>query len=339
MKASPLRYRRKARGFTLAEFMVAVTIGLIILAAVSSVYVSSGQTFRANDNLARVQENTRIAFDFMSRDIRQAGYSGCALQGSSISFNNVLNNSSNVLWDFYNPVYGYTATSSTAWNVTPDSVITSPLGGRDILVVRSLDEGGGSITAQGGSTGALTVDGQSGITAGDILLASNCTSTSVFEATAVTASGGNLAISHAAVASPAPGNSTNDLYVTFAGGDIRRVSTKIYYVGTGASGIPALFVRKSTDTAAQELVEGIDGMKIMYGVDTNSDAQADTFMSAADAETGGWWLSVVSVQITLQTISYENNVAVTAQSNALGTSTDKRLHQQMTTTISLRNKN
>jgi type IV pilus assembly protein PilW len=117
--------------------------------------------------------------------------------------------------------------------------------------------------------------------------------------------------------------------------DVRRVSTKIYYIGTGANNIPALFVRRSNETASQELVEGIDGMSISYGVDTDNDHAANSYQ-AANLVTN--WTQVVSVQITVWAISPENYVATASQSNAAGTSTDKRQRQQMTMTISLRNR-
>ena len=336
MIASHLRHGRKARGFTLIEFMVAMTISLIVLAALSSIYVSSGQAFRSNDNFARIQENTRIAFDLMSRDLRQTGYMGC--NSNTATIKNVLNSPTGLLWNFGTPVYGYQSQASS-WNVTPDAVITgpAPIAGlnHDILVVRSLDDGGGVVTDNTSSTGTLTVSGQSGITAGDILVTSNCELTAIFQATAVTTSSGSDVITHAAGTTVTPGNLSNSLNTTFKNMDVRRVSSKIYYIGTGANNIPALFVRRSNETASQELVEGIDGMSISYGVDTDNDYAANSYQ-AANLVTD--WTQVVSVQITLWAISPENYVATASQSNAAGTATDKRQRQQMTMTISLRNR-
>lgn len=338
MKASHLRHGHKARGFTLAEFMVAMTISLIIIGALSSIYVSSTQSFRSNDNFARIQENSRIAFDLMSRDLRQTGYTGCNSDQKTIK--NVLNSSSGVMWNFAAPVYGYESLASS-WNVTPDAALTGPVPtaglNHDILVVRSLDDGGGTITDNTSSTGTLTVTGQSGITAGDILVTSNCSMTAIFEASAVTA-GSSDVITHATGTGVTPGNQTDNLNATFKNMDLRRVSTKIYYIGTGANNIPALFVRRSNETASQELVEGIDGMSVVYGVDTDANQAADSYQSADAVTTDDNWAKVVSVQITLWAISPENYVSTSSQTNAAGTASDKRQRQQMTMTISLRNK-
>jgi type IV pilus assembly protein PilW len=336
MNASHLRHGRKARGFTLAEFMVAMTISLIVLAALSSIYVSSGQSFRANDNFARIQENSRIAFDLMSRDLRQTGYSGCI--GSSTQLTNVLNSSTNLIWDYTRPIYGYESTSS-GWNLTLDPTISGPapiIGeNHDILVVHSLDDGGGVVTAQASATDPLTITGQSGISVGDVLMTSDCSTTVVFQASSVTTSGASDIIAHAAATGSTPGNSTTNLGFTFKNKELRRVSTKSYYIGTGANNIPALFVRRSNETTSQELVEGVDGMSITYGLDSDANYATDNYQTADNVTD---WTKVMSVKITLTAISPENYIATATQSNAAGTATDRRQRQQMTMTISLRNR-
>ena len=65
------------RGFSLVELMVAMLIGLIILAAVVQIFVGSNATYRLDEGLARVQEGARFSMDFLAKDIRMAGYMGC----------------------------------------------------------------------------------------------------------------------------------------------------------------------------------------------------------------------------------------------------------------------
>ncbi len=64
----------KQQGLTLIELMVALLISLLIMAGLFTVYQSNQRGFRLNDGLTRVQENGRFALDFLSRDIRQAGF-------------------------------------------------------------------------------------------------------------------------------------------------------------------------------------------------------------------------------------------------------------------------
>ncbi len=62
------------RGLTLIELMVALVISLLILAGLFTVYKSNQRGNRLNEGLMRTQENGRFAVDFLSRDIRQAGF-------------------------------------------------------------------------------------------------------------------------------------------------------------------------------------------------------------------------------------------------------------------------
>jgi len=68
----------RARGFSLVELMVALVIGLLVLAAVSTVMVNSKKNYTVQDSLARLQENARFAVDFITRDLRMSGHFGCA---------------------------------------------------------------------------------------------------------------------------------------------------------------------------------------------------------------------------------------------------------------------
>ena len=73
---------QKHFGFTIVEIMVAITLSMILIAGVIQVYLSSKESFRVQHELARIQENQRIAVDFLQRDISKAGfvpYNGAAL--------------------------------------------------------------------------------------------------------------------------------------------------------------------------------------------------------------------------------------------------------------------
>jgi type IV pilus assembly protein PilW len=62
------------RGFTLVELMVALVISLVLLAGVIQVYLSSKQSYRLQDNVARIQESGRLTTEILTRYIRLAGY-------------------------------------------------------------------------------------------------------------------------------------------------------------------------------------------------------------------------------------------------------------------------
>lgn len=69
-----IRFPRAARGLSLVELMIAMTIGLIILMAVSSGYLSGLAMQRTHTDVSHLQESGRFAFDLLSRAARHAGY-------------------------------------------------------------------------------------------------------------------------------------------------------------------------------------------------------------------------------------------------------------------------
>ncbi len=73
-------------GFTLVELMVGMTIGLVLLLVIGSVFVSSRQVFREQEDNARVQEGGRFALEIIGRSIKQAGYVEMPFTGFKVAF-------------------------------------------------------------------------------------------------------------------------------------------------------------------------------------------------------------------------------------------------------------
>lgn len=67
------RMQGTAQGFTLIELMIAMVLGLLVLGAALAVFQSNQKTFSANEGQNRVQENARIAYEMMGKDIRRWG--------------------------------------------------------------------------------------------------------------------------------------------------------------------------------------------------------------------------------------------------------------------------
>lgn len=74
IKKNPIVNFRSENGFSLIELMISITLGSILMAAVIQFVFSSKKTFNLNEDVARIQENARIAMDLLAQDIRMAGY-------------------------------------------------------------------------------------------------------------------------------------------------------------------------------------------------------------------------------------------------------------------------
>jgi prepilin-type N-terminal cleavage/methylation domain-containing protein len=66
--------KNKESGFTLVELLIAMTIGLIILAALSSTFLMQRKIYDVQEQIVEMVQNARAAMDIMTREIRMAGY-------------------------------------------------------------------------------------------------------------------------------------------------------------------------------------------------------------------------------------------------------------------------
>lgn len=339
------------KGFTLIELMVAMTLGLIVVIGVSSAYLGSKQSYRVNENLSRMQESARYAFDLLAKDIRMSGYFGCA--GADITPVNTLNNPTAFAWNLGQAIYGYEATSSSAWTpvlpatTDPSYGPTSPLGGRDIVVVRGIYDSGIRVLQHPGGnppgSADLKVSANSSLNAGDIVMVTDCLAAAIFQITNINTSGGfdNSVHNEGTLSGIIPGNATKQLGKEYTGGQILKISTRSYYIRNNTAGVPSLY-RRQASADAEELVEGVEDMQILYGVDDSGDYAADRYVAANTVESDGKWGNVVSVQVTLLMRSLDNGLVNTAQTyhynGANTTADDRRLREVFSTTITLRNR-
>jgi prepilin-type N-terminal cleavage/methylation domain-containing protein len=67
---------RRARGFNLPELMIALALGLFLLAAFLSIVARCRDQFTANESIARLQDGARGALAALTDDIEHAGFYG-----------------------------------------------------------------------------------------------------------------------------------------------------------------------------------------------------------------------------------------------------------------------
>jgi type IV pilus assembly protein PilW len=302
---------RSQRGLTLVELMIAMILGLFLIGGLLQIFISSKQTYRMQEALSRLQENGRFAIDFMTRDIRLAGFKGCSSR-SYAAMPPVLNQATAFLYDFNTAIQGFEANpANNTWTPSMVAAISDsePLGGSDVIAIRRADEQGFAVTAQGANTLTLddTVSGTNpNLTASNanltasldnfinagflnssrvnncaIVVVSDCADAAVvFQISAVNVnvlgySKGNCMSGSKTIL---PGNDFINLPVTGVGSQVFPINTISYYVKT-ADNQPSLY-RGIGDNAAQALVEGVENMEILYGVDTDADVNSPNYGTA-----------------------------------------------------------
>lgn len=287
------------QGFTLVELMVALTIGLIIMAAVSTLFVSSKRTYTSQDQLSRLQENARFAMQFIMSDLRLAGYYGCLDDVTSENVFSAVNSTALAYTVNQSAVEGL---ENAAGNWLPSGISDIPAGiraGTDAVLIHMADPGtSAALTARMANTSAvLTVASTANFNTGDTVMVADCARADLMQVSGKT----GTTISHATGNPPAPGNLKATLSKEYdSPASIMKFITRRYYILDNGL-IPSLY-RDDNGGAAQELVQGIEQLQILYGVDTDDPLDGvpnkyvkATSVSATNAKYG--WSAVVTVRL------------------------------------------
>ncbi|MFQ5487383.1 MAG: PilW family protein [Gammaproteobacteria bacterium] len=335
----------RQHGMTLVEIMVALTISMVLLTGVVEIMLSSKQTYRIQEGLARLQENARFASQFLSEDLRMAGFSGCS---SAAAPNNIsdLNGDGipDASFDFSTDGLQGFEYADLPINLTATDTLTSAevAANTDIIVLMY-----GSANESLQLAGNLTADNaniqltQTNIfDANDILFITDCTNSDIFAATNVSNGGAKTTIAHA--------NSVNiDNKLSKAYGTDTMVMSLVkvaYYIGTNAAGIPSLFRKRmvGANMQAEELVEGVEDFQILYGEDLDGDGVANRYVNATNV---GNFANVASVRFALlmqtpdEVDSQLDTDTYTLLDTVVDPADDRRLRRIFSTTIKLRNRN
>ncbi len=329
-------------GLSLVEVLVALVISLFLLTGIVQVYLSNRVAYTFSEAISRAQENGRFALDTMTQDLRGAGFFGCAIFDSADT-STLVNN--------LNPAgAGYDAAIHDFIGQGPlEGTENDGLNGSDSITLRGAKPD--QVTVHPpynvATSATINVTTSDSIQPGDIVMMSNCRGADIFQVTAKSGGGpGQQVIVHS-TAPNTPGNYNPDacgggsahcLSQTY-GSDTTmfELQTVTYSIAVGASGEPALW--RSENGVNVELIEGIEQMQVLYGVDTDSDNFPNQYVvSTAVAD----MLTVMSVRRMLLVRSDSDGVTEDAQVyNYNGVSTtaaDQRLRQVFSTTIALRNR-
>jgi len=344
MGATPKNDRglHRHQGVTLVELMIALAIGLLVTVAMLKVYVDASGMYRFNEGLARVQENGRFALEFIRRDARVAGFWGC---DSDAALSNGISTTS----DAYNAGFDPDPEEGEFGHITG-----SEGGGdnADSVTFRSAAGSGALVTADmSGPDGTITVDNASALAPGNAALISDCENGDFFQVTDI--SGAALVHAAGAGANIHPYLESKIAYA--AGARVYEARETTFSIQNDpSSGVPTLY-REVIGEDPQPLVEGIEDMQILYGENTDADAEG----ANGDGTANRYVVfgvdddfdpdRIVSVRISLLVRSINNNLTTEPSPYIYPpwanppTPTpldedDKYLRKIFTTTVTLRNK-
>ena len=329
---------RHSAGFTLIELMVAMLLGLIVVAGVISVFLAGQQSYRTNQALGDVQDSSRIAFEMMAQDIRRAGLTGCDNQATvaNVLKNGPVATAAPAWWaDFNNAVRGYN--QGTAGPGEGANRVTATT---DSITLIGAQQSGYSIATNVEPAGDFTLnETRSDLASGDVVVVCDPGHTAIVQISGVTNNGKSF--SHA-TGSGTPGNCSGGLSVptvcttvgnsyTFGKNSlVAKLVAVGWYIGTNTATPAGTSLYRTTleNTAGvltardDEMVRDVTAMRLEYHV-----AGASSFVNAADPTIVSW-NTVDAVRATLTAESVDKRVGVDAKS----------VSRQFVVTTTLRNR-
>jgi type IV pilus assembly protein PilW len=293
-----LRPRERQAGLSLVELMIAITLGLIIMAGLATIFANSSRTREELERNSRQIENGRFAMEMLSSDLRLAGFYGeldtRAVAAPAALVDPCSTAAADWALAFRLHIQGYdngagVPVTCTLPNLRPNT---------DVLVVRRV------AACEAGVAGCPAV--QNGA---PYLQVAKC---STEQAATPYVFG-------------LQGTAAYTLHLrdcaTLAGE--RQYFVRIYYIsddnGAGVT-IPTLKRRDFTGTGFVDtpLVEGIEQMNIEYGIDTDGDGLPDAYSADPTAYTCATgcsavanWMNVMTARIYLLSRNIDPSVNFT----------------------------
>jgi type IV pilus assembly protein PilW len=264
---------KNQQGFSLLEIILSLSVGLIIFAGIMSVFIGMRTTTQVTSSLGVLQENGRFALSVITEDLMRQNFWGdlaSPLSSSNSIANNLpampatndcngvgINNSSfpQVLGHF-RTLWGKTAKSKNPINCVDDARV-----GSDILQLKR-------VLAQ--PLAPLSDGSPDNPDNNSYWLNSNMSSGIIFPGT---------------IATPFVNNS-----------QLWQYQHHIYYVRDETQGditVPVLMQGTLRNSGVslmnfQPLIEGIEVIRFMYGVDTDSDRVVNAYISASQMTEDYW---------------------------------------------------
>lgn len=257
----------RSGGFSLIELMVALTIGLMIVAAMLANLQSSSASTRTNARVSEYQTNGRFATDFLRREIQHAGFAGVSWSNlSQLGATGTTDYGCGVGFaaNFTQPIWGANDSNPFASSCIPSTNYARG----DILVLRR--------------AGLDPIPTSTTLAANTLYFRSEYLQGQVF------------------VGPTRPTNLQTPVYDYL-------LSTDVYYISpwTGSSTespmVPALYRMTlgpgaTTPTmSAQLIASGIENMQVQYGVATEAGTRYYDAQSIAASD----WNNVVAIRLWL----------------------------------------
>ncbi len=350
-----MNYPRRQTGFSLLEMLLAMALGLIVVTGIVQLFIGNSQSASIINGQARLQENARFAFEFISNAARRAGYFGCIRDSQTQVWGLVGNPVQLPEYNVDQAVGGFDANGDGTWvpsalnlpGGTPGNTNTGngiTIGdldpNSDVVVFRNLRQPTQrlTVTTQPLDEAVVTAPGgDPGFGQDDIVMIADCEQAAVFRVTGIVPAGNEATLQNAlnsggfspffqnaALVTP-PAGPQVDFTKSFLGRSygtdsvVGAVESTYFFVApslrqNNVGDTPLSLWQKVGPEGPVELIQGVEDMQVLYGIDTtlNDDIpNPNQYVTAAAIPDPD---QVVSIRVTLAVNSID---AVTEDSNVL----------------------
>jgi len=292
-------YMRNA-GFTLVELMVSMAIGLLIVLALVTLLVNVNRNNSEMSKANRQIENGRYAIQVLENNLIHAGFWGTLRPAAPSAIPDACSAVASWSAVYKEDMLGIPVAGFDSVSIPPScTAVTGAQTNSDVLMVRHAD------TCIAGAVGCDADTGPH-------IQVSAC-STTPAEAPYVIAVPPALAAS-----APAVFPLREKDCVTLA--SRRKVVSNIYYVANNT--LMRVPLVNGVYQTTQPMIEGIETMRIEYGVDSDGNGSADSYVSCAPSCTLAQLADIVAVKIHLLVRNLETTPGYTdGKSYQLGATT------------------
>jgi len=341
-----MKMGRHQRGLTLVELMIAMAIGVLLLLGIGLLFSQNRQSYRQNEEIARIQEHARFAIEELSRDLAMTGFFAEIVDSAAIVIDPaVAANAADCgpgadwLYDFGGGLMDGAvriadqatgAAAAAAFGCLDAATFRA---GTDVIGIRRTSGVASFWEADGVAPGCVNLR---------LPATASCVSPVPARGVFVRENGSQAVLYHGSAAPAVPTRPFEDWEYT----------PRVYYirdVNVDGNAIPTLCRRRLDNSVGgpqpmleECLVPGVENMQIELGVDTDADGAANSYVSNPSLDD---LRRAVSVRISLLLRAIQPDVGYTDQrqyvlGNANIAAANDNFHRRVyTTTVTMRNLN
>jgi len=261
----------KQSGFSIIEVMVALALSVVLAVGAITIVSNTSTGFKHTDARSRIQENARFAIELLSHDLRQSGFFGCTM-------NKPVNE------DMIEAVDGQ--------GVESDSITVRFSDSSGAMFDVPTPPGAGDIEIDLFYPGTLDpIPADQIFNVDQKITLADC---------------GNVEWATIAGIS---GNTTDPIQTTFNPvTQVRLLGSYAFRVTPRPTDQVPVLMRSVNGEPEEEMVEGVEYLRFLYGIDFDADRVPDEFRSTLALGAGETIVSI-KIGLVLRSVSNESDVA------------------------------